>query len=100
MGYYTEYRLDHDINDIGEFAEFFEAQTGYNFDYNNTLSGKWYDHEEHMKHISEQYPDKLFTLNGEGEESGDMWKKYLKNGKIQRATATITYADFDEDKLK
>lgn len=100
MGYTTNYCLDHDITDNGEFDGNFESVTGYSFDYDNQLSGKWYDHEEHMKHISKQYPEQLFTLHGEGEEAGDLWKKYFKDGKMQFVRAVVTYEDFDEDKLK
>ena len=61
---------------------------------------KWYEHQKHMKHFSKQFPTTLFTLSGEGEEPGDLWKKYFLNGKIQVANAKITYDKFDARKLK
>jgi hypothetical protein len=35
-----------------------------------------------------------------GEEGGDMWKRYYKNGKVQVANAKITYDEYDETKLE
>ena len=61
---------------------------------------KWYYHEVHMRKISLQYPDVIFELKGEGEESGDIWVKYFVNGKMQVCNATIVFEPFDEKKLK
>jgi len=61
---------------------------------------KWYEHENDMKAISKEYPDVILKLEGEGEESGDIWVKYFVNGKMQTAAAKITFDDFDEKKLK
>jgi hypothetical protein len=60
---------------------------------------KWYDHHKEMVNVSETYPNVLFILNGEGEERGDLWTKYYKNGKCQECRAKITYDEFDESKL-
>ena len=55
-----------------------------------------------MISISKKFPEVLFTLSGEGEESGDIWMKYFKNGKVQNANTkvTISHDPFDESKLK
>jgi len=63
-------------------------------------SAKWYEHEEDMRKISEQIKDVLFLLEGEGEESGDVWKEYYLNGKMQRCQAELVFPEFNEDKLK
>lgn len=60
----------------------------------------WYDHELDMKGVSKIYPDTVFVLHGEGEESDDIWNKYFKNGKMQSCYAVITFEDFDEGKLE
>jgi hypothetical protein len=52
----------------------------------------WYAHEEHMKKLSNKYPNVLFILDGEGEESGDIWRKYFRAGKMFRADAVISFA--------
>ncbi len=62
---------------------------------------KWYDHEKTMREISTKFPSVIFTLIGEGEESGDMWRKYFKNGKMQIAKAVmIHFESYDEELLK
>lgn len=60
---------------------------------------KWYDHETELADFSKKFPDVLFVLDGEGEESGDLWRKYFRNGKFQRVDAVLTYAPFDEKLL-
>lgn len=62
---------------------------------------KWYDYKDDMKIISLKYPYVLFELSGEGEESGDVWKCYFKNGKYQhcKGEITIEYDPYDETKL-
>lgn len=61
---------------------------------------KWYEHEEDMKKVSKEYPETIFVLEGDGEESGDIWKKYFMNGKMQSCKAIMTFENFDESKLK
>lgn len=63
-------------------------------------SCKWYDHDKDMVAVSRDFPDTLFELSGEGEESGDIWKKYFLNGKVQVAKAKIIFEEFDVKKLK
>jgi len=61
---------------------------------------KWYDHETDMIKYSLSKPDVLFVLDGDGEDSGDIWRKYFKNGKMQPALAKIVFDNFDETKLR
>jgi hypothetical protein len=56
---------------------------------------KWYDHQKDMRSFSRKYPEVLFILSGEGEESGDMWRAYFKNGKMQFVKAKIVFDDFN-----
>lgn len=62
-------------------------------------SGKWYEHEADMRKMSEEIKQVLFTLHGEGEESGDIWTAYFLNGKMQKEKAQIQIAGFDKKKL-
>lgn len=61
---------------------------------------KWYEHEEEMLAVSRKYPSVLFTLQGQGEEADDLWRKYFYDGKVQRTEAVITFPPFDPLKLE
>lgn len=56
---------------------------------------KWYDHANDLRAMSVAIPDVLFTLSGEGEESGDIWKGYALNGKWQKHKAKIVAPPMD-----
>lgn len=77
--------------------EIIAQQIGYNPFQNRC---KWYEVVEDMRIVSEKYPQTLFILEGEGDQSGDIWKKYFLNGKMQKADAKITFDEFDENKLQ
>ena len=95
MGYYTKYKLEIFSNESNlSDKEVFDLTISYleEFDILNDAlsrnldtydSTKWYENESDMRKISQLIPDVLFLLEGEGEESGDIWKKYFMNGKMQ-----------------
>lgn len=98
MGYYTHYtvevapltpEIDEEINDNDDYYAIQEYSD----------AAKWYDHDDDMKRLSIKHPESLFKLTGEGEESGDLWIKYYKNGKMPYCPAIVTYEEFDESKL-
>lgn len=115
MGYYTTYKMEVKYRDplTGEISrcnknvekkirkeEIPNYDNPYDEIFENNMSAvKWYDHETDVRNLSAKYPDVLFVLEGEGEGSGDVWKKYFLNGKIQRAPGEITFPDFDFNKL-
>lgn len=100
MGYYTKYSVSI-TPESEEIREYIEED-----DYMSHAIGKcwdeckWYDHEADMLEMSRKFPEALFELTGEGEDSGDMWRKYFRNGKMQSCPAQITYEPFDETKLR
>lgn len=105
MGYYTRYELAIDVPDVDAprpvdadtLRQKLYQKTGYSL----TDECKWYDHEEHMREFSKEYPHVLFTLDGDGEENGDIWRKYFKNGKMQfEKQAKWEPPPFDPSKLK
>lgn len=105
MGYYTDYKLT--VNDDNtRIREFLEQEADFDTDYlieaidEYRESRKWYEHDEDMKKLSIEFPDKLFKLEGEGEESGDVWIAYYKNGMKQYCPGVITFDEFDESKLQ
>ena len=121
MGYETRYSLDvgivkvlkevKGIDSYGNPATIFVEEyidhekleneisklSGYSYLFSDSC--KWYEHEKDMRTISKKYKDVLFKLSGEGEESGDIWVKYFKNGKMQSCPARIEFDPFDESKL-
>ena len=99
MGYYTSFKLEVvvDRNDEIDYEKVVVNHIGHDpFE----DESEWVSHEKDMKEISKKYPQVLFELKGEGEDSGDLWKTYFKNGKMQRCTARIVYDDFDEAKMR
>lgn len=104
MGYYTSFNLKIKPNPNADllsevlYEDSFTIKDLVN-DY-STDDTKWYDHESEMLALSLKYPEYLFILEGEGERSGDIWKKYFKNGKMQVCKAKITFDEFDESKMR
>ncbi len=61
---------------------------------------KWYDHVNDMIKFSREFPNVVFELEGIGEENGDMWKEYYKNGLYQDCPARVIYDEYNPKKLK
>jgi len=55
----------------------------------------WYDHQDEMKKVSNNYPDLVFILHGEGEEQGDIWTAYFCNGKCEKILPELKWPHFD-----
>lgn len=105
MGYYTSYELSvSNVNPLLASKLEEEVEKMQVFESGNSKDGwygydKWYDHDEDMMLLSKRFPDALFELYGDGEESDDMWRAYFKNGRMQFCPAIITFDPFDEKKL-
>lgn len=107
MGYETRYNLKWDgrydeISDEIKLRQEADGEFMYGVDEEGRCTDccKWYDAEKEVRTFSKIYPTVLFTLSGEGEESGDIWKRYIKNGKCQYAEAKMVFDVFDESKLR
>lgn len=100
MGYYTIFQCQTETT--GEQRDKLGEISGYSIEsmFDGEENVKWYDFESDIKQWSEIYPDQLFEWWGEGEESGDMWRAYVKNGKYFYQKAKIMFEDFDEKSLK
>lgn len=48
------------------------------------LDGKYYDLEEDIRNIAENYPNLFIILKGDGEESGDQWEHRFKGKDEER----------------
>jgi len=85
MGYSTQYNLkilnSKSIKPIENLVTFSDGARDaidiFGKRYNAT---KWYDSRDDMIKLSIIYPKYLFQLKGIGEEKGDTWKEYYKNG--------------------
>ena len=99
MGYYTQYDTSDNSDEV---IAALEEVSGYDlgcFGAGKSDSIKWYECHKHGKVVSLRFPDTLITIHGEGEESGDVWTAYFKNGKMQYEKAHIVVDGFDESKL-
>lgn len=105
MGYYTRYSIEmsNQITNQEKGSDIFlvYGELIKHIDYDPFgESCKWYDCEKDMKSFSKSYPNVLFKISGEGEESGDIWVKYFQNGLMQTCKAEIVIPPFDPAKLK
>jgi hypothetical protein len=112
MGYHTDFSLEIEPEDLWqEIDEALQEITKPDSDLQDfeafgdgwVLSDTtWYTHEEELKDFSRHFSETLFILTGEGDESDDRWKLYVKNGKVWRATGQVevVFPPFSEDKLR
>lgn len=113
MGYYTRHSLEVENADqkdrhliaeaIADDRDTFyglDPQPGTPTTWGCYDAVKWYSSHEDMIEFSKKFPRVLFILSGEGEEPGDIWKNYYKNGKSQRTQAELKFAEFDPKKLQ
>jgi hypothetical protein len=66
----------------------------------NTDDCKWYDHEADMLMLSAKLPGVLLKLTGEGEEAGDVWEAFFRDGKSYTQAVEIKFPPFDEGLLR
>jgi hypothetical protein len=101
MGYYTDY--DFSCNPVDVIQEINKI-SGYGDDENDCRGEywgvKWYNWATHMKQVSLLFPDILIKLSGVGEENGDQWIAYFKNGQHSVIKAEVLFPEFDEGDLK
>jgi hypothetical protein len=82
MGYNTRYSLAVDDGEDEKHDAAIVAASGYGILFDGE-SFHWYSHEEYMTAYSKQHPGAQFAMSGEGEESGDAWVQWFKDGKMQ-----------------
>jgi hypothetical protein len=107
MGYITNFTLtvtpdpSEELNDELTGDKNSGSYIGYFDQYMNGyyLSGKWYDHTEDMIALSLRYPEYVFQLEGDGEETGDHWVMYFRNGQYYTVQLSVQIPLFDPSKL-
>jgi hypothetical protein len=103
MGYRTYFNLDiepeppDELLDTVIYDGFLTIEQLVN---GETEDMKWYDYHEEMIELSLKYPEYVFTLDGQGEEPGDIWRSFYKNGKFHDWTLEYDLPNFDELQLK
>lgn len=96
MGYLTKYTLiehnvpDDDFEDLLVALDKFDGRDLVD----RAITDKWYDHEEPMLELSMDFPDCIFTLEGEGEEQGDKWRKRFLNGEMEEIRPDVVWPPF------
>jgi len=99
MGYYTTHKFSivSGNDNTTDYEQELTETTKYDHLFNDAI--KWYDCEDDMKAYSKKHPNTVFCIEGEGEESGDIWKAYFKGGKMFKTKAKLVFEDFTADKL-
>lgn len=93
MGYYTRFKLETvDDNEIDPLLNDTRAKATLKqmSGYTNSWDGdrcedevSWYDWRDHLLKVSEDFPTVTFILSGEGDENGDIWTAYARNGDVE-----------------
>ena len=60
---------------------------------------KWYEHDEDCSVLSLDFPGVVFRLEGQGQERGDDWHAYYKDGKVQHCFGETVYPPYSESLL-
>ena len=101
MGYYTYFTISMigDEKDVEDFKkDLLEQSKDNNGEYDSCLEelledscaeGKLYDLADWISAVAPSYPNVIVILNGDGEESGDLWEERWKGDKEERQRAVI-----------
>ena len=107
MGYYSTYDLEvqnvtkEEADRIAEWIEdrklcidpdYYDCkgENGY-YEFSHTDIMKWYEYEEDMIELSQQFPRAIFRLCGAGDDRCDIWHCYFKNGESEFCPGIIRY---------
>lgn len=88
MGYRTNYSLNWECDEDKTITVASDRYS--NADFLDTLlrdefldDVKWYEWESDMIALAKENPDVLFILDGDGEESGDIWEFRIKGNQSE-----------------
>jgi len=111
MGYYTDFSLEMigSENDIRKVHIGLEMQncncpdshadifsTIASLESGDAVGWKWYNSKDDMVTFSKHFPNVLFVLEGEGADSEDMWRLYVRGGRFFVVEPEIIWPEFDE----
>ena len=100
MGYYTNYTLSAQNangkeSEIEERIKDISGYTGLSFD--SIYNCKWYNRFKDMEAVSKEFPDVTLSLEGDGEEQGDVWKAIFKDGKSKVVKPEVVWPELKLD---
>lgn len=112
MGYLTKYKIEIIDGDLEDFERQLiekkyctleqlisrEISNSPNANFFNE-STKWYDSIKKMEKFSEKHPRATFLLYGDGEDQGDTWKAYFRNGNSVKLVPELVWPEFNESML-
>lgn len=89
MGYYTYYELqvigdEEKVEQVKNFKPNEDGEFSSAYCVSSILDDcaehymKWYDWEHDMRLLAKMFPDVLFILSGDGEETDDVWEFRIK----------------------
>ena len=87
MGYITYYTLNKiqgSDEDYEALVKDIEEKTGIDFSRDNCQEAKWYDNHKDMTALTEKYPDLTVQLDGDGEDSDDVWACRYRGGRSEQ----------------
>lgn len=88
MGYYTQYSLTQVHNAISDrkLAALIlgdeSASEALDLNGDSKTLVKWYEYESSLCQWSAKYPETIFRLHAEGEDSDGIWDKYFSGGRL------------------
>lgn len=112
MGYYSDFCLsiDEDSPEQPTNEEFdyihFKLEKISNYSFHNDggdlklYDAKWYSYHDDMLQLSTAFPNYVFRLEADGEESGDNWRQYYYNGKTVVIKPIVAWPEFSFDMLR
>jgi len=97
MGYYTDWKVRIIPESEEERAiKNLNRISGYHFDSNGYLGeAKWYESEDSLAKLTMAIPDIIVIVDADGEESGDIYRLYAWNGKVEYVKPVMTYQEPD-----
>lgn len=102
MGYYTQYVFTLEEGPEEQYRSMTREIDGIlscdDLSLYESVYAKWYDYEEDMERLSRAYPEITVRVNGDGEDSDDLWQDFWYNGK--RFSERVRFADYKEIKDK
>ena len=94
MGYYTTYTIklvSGDENDFDSLLKDIRTKSSVDFTEYEVQEAKWSDHDKDMLELSRKYPDLIVQLDGDGQDSEDLWATRYRNGESESVGAVLPF---------